>query len=433
MTETARSMKVVVIGQGYVGLPLAKAAVDAGHTVVGFDITESTVAMLNAGISPIDDVSAADLAKMLNTGRYVASNRPADLVNFDVAAIAVPTPLRDGLPDLTAVTAAGQTVADWLEPGALVVLESTVAPHTTTDVLMPLLDSRNRHGLVAADDGYHLGFSPERIDPGNEVWNLHNTPKLVAGVTPAARAVTALLYSSLCEQVVLCPTVAVAELAKLLENTFRQVNIALINELGRHANELGIDIWEVIAAASTKPYGFMPFRPGTGVGGHCLPVDPVFLARRVETSLGQEFAFVDLAMRINRGQPKYVAERALRVLNDAGVTLKGAHVLVLGASYKAGTGDIRETPVTDLVRALVEWGVEVEVCDPRVVTLEQFAFDTGAQAVQLNGLARVIPEYDLVVLATDHDEFPYEAIARDARRVLDTRCRLEPAANIQRL
>ncbi len=426
--------KVVVVGQGYVGLPLAKAAVEAGHEVIGFDIDEAVVNSLASGTSSIDDVSDADVQKMLATDRYRPTDHPGKLAGFNVAVIAVPTPLRDGLPDLAAVAAAARTVADFLEPGALVVLESTVAPHTTTDFLMPLLDSRNHHGLSALADGYLLGFSPERIDPGNPTWNLVNTPKLVAGVTDAAKAATTHFYSSLCELVVMCPTVAVAELAKLLENTFRQVNIALINELGRHAHELGIDIWEVIAAASTKPYGFMPFRPGTGVGGHCLPVDPVFLARRVETSLGREFAFVDLAMQINRGQPKYVAERALRLLNDAGVTPKGASVLVLGAAYKAGTADIRETPVSDLIRTLVEWGVEVSVCDPKVADLTGFAERNGAaHAVPLDGLARTIGDYELVVLATDHDEFPFEAIARDARRVLDSRCRLKPAANIHRL
>ncbi|MFL6114870.1 MAG: nucleotide sugar dehydrogenase, partial [Catenulispora sp.] len=364
---------------------------------------------------------------MLATGRYHVTDRAHAPYGFDIAVVTVPTPLREGLPDLSAVLDAAKTIRPFIGKGALVILESTVAPGTTAGVFRDTL----ARGFALLGQ-FHVAYSPERIDPGNPTWRFANTPKLVAGTTPAARDAAVGFYESICEEVVPVASVDVAELAKLLENTYRHVNIALVNELARHAHELGIDIWQVIAAAATKPYGFQPFRPGPGVGGHCLPIDPVYLSHRVQTDLGKPFDFVNLAMRVNDDQPAYIVDRAAELLNADRKALNGSGVLVLGMAYKAGTGDCRETPAARIVDLLVQRGAEVTVCDPHVNELLG-ALPAGVKVETLDQMSWAARVADLVILVTDHEEFPYDTIAGLAPRILDTRNRFPRAANVQTL
>ncbi|GAA2524493.1 nucleotide sugar dehydrogenase [Pilimelia columellifera] len=430
----ADRQRVVVVGQGYVGLPAARAAVDAGHAVVGYDIDTAKIAALRAGQSPIDDLTDADIASMLASGRYQPTADPADLAGFQVALVTVPTPLREGHPDLGAVIAAASVLAEHVTPSALVVLESTVAPGTTDGEFRATLE-RNAAGCTVDNGQLLVGFSPERIDPGNTRWHFANTPKLVAGADGASRAAVRQFYSTICDTVVTCPSPATAEMAKLLENTYRHVNIALVNELGRHAHELGVSIWDVLDAAATKPYGFQRFNPGPGVGGHCLPVDPAYLSDRIERSLGRPFDFVDLAMRVNAAQPRYVFDRVTALLNNHRIAVNGASVLVLGLAYKANSGDTRETPTNSLIQLLCRNGASVSVCDPLVRDLPaQLERDyPGVKPIAPADVLDAAQLADLCVLVTDHDEFDYAAISEAARRVLDTRNRCATAAHVQKL
>ena len=332
-------MNLVVVGQGYVGLPLAMRAVEAGHKVVGYELDAERVRRLNAGDSYIEDIPSKQLQAAIDSGLYTASTEEASLAEFDVAVITVPTPLRDGIPDLSYIESASESLARHLRPGATVVLESTTYPGTTEELAAPLLEAGS--GLVAGQD-FHLGYSPERIDPGNPTWTFVNTPKVVSGIDAASLDAVKSFYDTVIDQTVPVGNCRVAELTKLLENTFRHVNIALVNELAMYAAELDIDVWEAVNAASTKPFGFMPFYPGPGVGGHCLPVDPSYLSWRVERSLGRQFRFVELANDVNEHMPDYVVQRALLAMNAEGRSLKGARVLVLGIAYKRNTGDARQ-------------------------------------------------------------------------------------------
>jgi len=424
--------RVVVVGQGYVGLPAAHAAVMAGHTVVGYDIDADRTAVLATGRSPIDDLADDDLAAMLATGRYEPTSDPARLAGFEVALVAVPTPLHDGRPDLSAVLGAARTLSGHLRCGATVVLESTVAPGTTAGEFRCALEES---GLAADRGEFFVGFSPERIDPGNPDWHFGNTPKLVSGVNRASADAVEAFYATICETVVRCASTGTAEMAKLLENTYRHVNIALVNELGRHANELGISIWDVIAAARTKPYGYQAFYPGPGVGGHCLPIDPAYLSDRIERTLGRPFDFVDLAMRVNDAQPGYVTERVMRLLNEHRQPVNGARVLVLGLAYKADSGDIRETPTTRIIDGLRRLGAVVSVCDPRVQQLSARLADlfSDVKTVSPHEVVDAAGEANLTLLVTDHRDFPYERIAARARLVLDARNRFARAAHVHAL
>jgi UDP-N-acetyl-D-glucosamine dehydrogenase len=429
---TGAGARVAVIGQGYVGLPASCAAVAAGHTVVGFDLDADKVAALAAGYSPIDDVTDADVAAMLATGRYLPSADPDDLTGFEIAVIAVPTPLHDRRPDLSAVLAAAGTLAPRISRGSLVVLESTVAPGTTAGEFLDAL--RDGTPLVPNLD-FQVAFSPERIDPGNAHWDFRTTPKLVAGIGAAATDAACRFYETICDTVVRCSSTTVAEMAKLLENTYRYVNIALVNELGRHAHELGVSIWEIIDAAKSKPYGYQAFYPGPGVGGHCLPVDPAYLSDRVERTLGHSFDFIDLAMRVNDQQPEYVVNRIMRLLNREQRAVNGASVLILGMAYKPGIGDMREAPTARIVTLLRELGAEVWVCDPCVADLQthlagRFTDVKVIGPAEVTGAAR---SADLTVLTTDHDDFPYDEIRRAARLIFDTRNRFAPGAGVHHL
>jgi UDP-N-acetyl-D-glucosamine dehydrogenase len=407
-----RRARVVVMGQGHVGLPVAMRSSAVGFTVVGFDTDAERVAALRAGTSYITDVVDDELAAALEQG-YLPTNEPADLEAFDVAVITVPTPLREGMPDLSHVEQAAGLVADALRPGALVVLESTTYPGTTNELVRPILE---RTGLLAGRD-FFLGYSPERIDPGNPSWGLVNTPKVVSGVDEPSLRCVEVFYEALVDKVVPVGTPAEAELVKLLENTFRHVNIALVNELAMYASELGIDIWSAIDAASTKPFGYLRFTPGPGVGGHCLPIDPSFLSWRVKRSLGRTFRFVELANDVNEHMPDYVVTRIMMLLNRDGLAARNSRILVLGLSYKAGTSDWRESPSLAVVERLIALGADVRAWEPHLppVGLPQLPVPVVPCSVD------EIAAADLVVVLVEHPELPLDDIAEHARLVLDTR------------
>jgi len=414
--------KLVVVGQGYVGLPLAMRAVDAGFTVVGLDSDELRVKELLAGHAGIEDVADHVLQAALDSWRYTATTDPALCSGFDVAVIDVPTPLAEGVPDLGHVRSAAATLAPWLRPGATVVLESTTYPGTTEELVAPLLEQGS--GLVAGPD-FHLGYSPERLDPGNAEWHFHTIPKVVSGIDPASLQAVGAFFDRLVERTVPVSSPRVAELTKLLENTFRHVNVALVNELAMFAADLGVDVWEAIGAASTKPFGYMPFTPGPGVGGHCLPIDPSYLSWTVRRRLGRSFRFVELANDINDHMPDYVVGRVVLALNRGGRPVAGSTVLVLGVAYKRNTGDARTAPGLAIAESLARLGADVRVADPHVPLV-----DVPFTMVEAN-LAE-ITEADAVVLVTDHDAFDYTMIGREGRLVLDTRNRLS-GPNVEKL
>ncbi|MCO6009550.1 nucleotide sugar dehydrogenase [Actinoallomurus purpureus] len=410
-------MKVVVVGLGYVGLPLAVRSAQAGHQVVGYDVDGDRVKALSAGESYIEDVGPEDLRAVLDAGTFHASAEARACGGFDVALIAVPTPLREGLPDLSYTEGAARTLARYLRPGATIIVESTTYPGTTEELVAPLLEDGS--GLIAGTD-FHLGYSPERIDPGNATWTLVTTPKIVSGIDEASREAVRSFYDTIVETTVPVRSPRTAELAKLLENTFRHVNIALVNEIAMFAHGLGVDVWEAIDAASTKPFGFMPFTPGPGVGGHCLPIDPSYLSWRVERALGQNFRFVELANDINGHMPDYVVQRVSTALNACHKPVNGSSVLLLGLAYKKNTGDARESPAVRAAQLLTAMGARVSGADPHVV-----------EATPVDGIVRrveVTPDElaaaDIVVLVTDHDAFDVDEIIRHAPLVLDCRRRL---------
>jgi UDP-N-acetyl-D-glucosamine dehydrogenase len=413
-------MRVVIAGQGYVGLPLAVRAAQVGHSVVGYDVDEDRIKRLAAGESYVDDVPSADLARILQDGTFRPSADPRACAGFDVAVIAVPTPLRDGTPDLTYIEESARTLARYLRPGATVALESTTYPGTTRDLVAPLLEEGS--GLIAGTD-FHLGYSPERIDPGNRQWTLETTPKVVSGIDPESLAKVRAFYDSVVAETVPVADCAVAELAKLMENTFRHVNIALVNELAVFAHDLGIDVWEAIDAASSKPFGYMRFVPGPGVGGHCLPIDPSYLSWRVQRTLGQSFRFVELANDINNHMPDYVVRRLIAALNRQRKAVNGSTVLLLGLAYKKNTGDARESPARRVASLLLDMGAEVRAADPHVV--EDGHVDQRVRRVALD--AGQVADADAVVLLADHDAFDLDVVVANARYVLDTRRRLSGA------
>jgi UDP-N-acetyl-D-glucosamine dehydrogenase len=413
-------MKVVVVGQGYVGLPLAMRAVEVGHTVVGLDMDESKVKRLAAGDSHVEDVSSEQLQAALGTSRYIPSHEAKSCAGFDVAVITVPTPLRDGNPDLSFIEDAARALARFLRPGATVVLESTTYPGTTEELVGPILEEGS--GLAAGSD-FHLGYSPERLDPGNPVWNFVNTPKVVSGIDDASLANVKAFYDELVDQTISVSSPQEAELTKVLENTFRHVNIALVNELAMFAADLGIDVWKAIDAASTKPFGYMRFTPGPGVGGHCLPIDPSYLSWRVKRTLGHSFRFVELANDVNDHMPDYVVRRLMLMFNRRRRAVNGSRILLLGLAYKKNTGDDRESPSRAITERLLSLGAEVRAADPHVV---EGSVDKRIRLVDLT--ESEVAQADAVVLLTDHDAFDLAMVERQAACVLDTRNRLSGPA-----
>jgi UDP-N-acetyl-D-glucosamine dehydrogenase len=407
---------LTVIGQGYVGLPLAMLAVGAGHDVVGLDVDASRVEMLRQGKSYVDDVDDAQLQAALDCGRYIATVDYSDVADFDVAVITVPTPLRDRVPDLSYVLGAASELSHYVTRGSLVVLESTTYPGTTEDLLRPVLEEGS--GLSAGAD-FALGYSPERVDPGNKTWPLSATPKVVAGIDDASRAAAQEFYGKLVTDVVPVSSPRTAELTKLLENTFRHVNIALVNEFAILARELGVNAWEVLRAASTKPFGFMPFQPGPGVGGHCLPIDPTYLSWHIQQATGRRFRFVELANDINDHMPEYVVRRIIEGLNRLGRPVLESRVLLLGLAYKKNSSDARESPARQVARQLVSLGARVSAADNYVQ-----ADALNGEVARVSVTADVVREADAVVILTDHDGIDYELVEREARWVLDCRNRL---------
>ncbi|GGU43876.1 UDP-N-acetyl-D-glucosamine dehydrogenase [Streptomyces violascens] len=368
---------------------------------------------------------ADQIAAVLASGSYTPTACPGDLAGFDVAVIAVPTPLRDGAPDLSAVEHAGQILAPHMRPGCIIILESTTYPGTTEDVLKPLLEAAS--GLRTGTD-FHFGYSPERIDPGNRTWTLQNTPKIVSGINAASLEAISAFYASLVDTVVEVASIRDAELAKVLENTFRQVNIALVNELATYARQLGTDIWAALDAAATKPFGFMRFTPGPGVGGHCLPIDPTYLSWQVRRQTGGALRLVEMADEINTSMPAHVVQRLTEALNRRGLPVNGSRILLLGLAYKANTSDTRHSPAFTVARLLTAQGARIQVVDPHV----EEPFDLDAHAHHAHLTATNLAMADAVVLLTDHDAFDLRLVERRAVYALDCRARLS-GANVERL
>lgn len=414
---------LVVVGLGYVGLPLAVEATAQGLTCIGLDVSTHVVDQLNEGRSHVDDVDDASIAEMLEEG-FRATTDAGCLDSADVAVICVPTPLDDHrAPDLRAVRSAGEMIRDHLHPGMLVVLESTTYPGTTDGILRDILEES---GLVAGDD-FHLAFSPERIDPGNLEFGLRNTPKIVGGLTPDCTKIATAFYEQIVETVVPTKGPREAEMAKLLENTYRHVNIALVNEMAVFSHELGVDLWAAIDAASTKPFGFSTFYPGPGVGGHCIPIDPNYLSHQVR-SLGYQFRFVELAQEISQRMPAYVVKRVQDQLNQHAKPVKDSMVLVLGLTYKPDIADDRETPARDVVRELRTLGAQVVGHDPN---LSEFVVDGDSVRLATN-LETALRDCDIAVILQHHREYSEIDISDHARLVFDTRGRLH-ASNVDRL
>jgi UDP-N-acetyl-D-glucosamine dehydrogenase len=407
---------LLVIGLGYVGLPLAREAACSGLRVVGYDLQSEVVAQLNGGRSHVGDVSDSDVCEMLARG-FRATSREGDVGRPETAVICVPTPLSaDSTPDLTAVRAAAAMAGRLLRPGMLIVLESTTYPGTTDEVIRPLLEEAS--GLTVGAD-FHLAFSPERIDPGNKLYSLRNTPKVVGGQTPACADAAVGFYGKLCDEVVRAKSAREAEMAKLLENTYRHVNIALVNEMAVFCHELGVDLRAAIQCAATKPFGFQAFYPGPGVGGHCIPIDPNYLSYKVRT-LGYPFRFVELAQEINARMPTYVTERSAELLNSNGKPLNGASVLLLGVTYKKDIADQRESPAAPIARKLLARGAALVYHDPYVPEWRV----KGGLIPRAEEFDAEVMRADLVILLQDHTAYDLDKISHNARLILDTRGRI---------
>ncbi len=401
-------MKIGIVGLGYVGLPLAVAFAEAGSEVVGLDSDPRKIESLGEGRSYVEDVPDAALAPLRD--RLQPTTRHADLASCDAIVICVPTPLTSSRePDLTYLLDAATGLSQALRRGQLVVLESTTYPGTTRERLAPILAES---GLTAGED-FHLAFSPERIDPGRSDYTIRTTPKLVGGLTEACSERARELYGTVCDEIVVLSSPEAAELSKLLENIFRSVNIAFVNELAQLCDRLGIDVWEVVDAAATKPFGFMRFDPGPGMGGHCLPIDPFYLAFKAREH-GFYPEFIELAGKINQAQPAFCVERIERALNDAGKPVKDSKILVLGVSYKAGVGDLRESPALKIARLLGELGGDVSYHDPHVPELAEL----GLASVELSDALRGA---DLAAIVTAHPELDYEEVVSVAPLVVDFR------------
>jgi UDP-N-acetyl-D-glucosamine dehydrogenase len=415
-------MKVGIIGLGYVGLPLAVAFGDAGHDVIGVDSDPRVVEALERGTSHVEDVSDEQLSSL--AGRLKATTRYADLAKVDVALIAVPTPLtRNREPDLGPLSSAGAALAGVLQAGQLVVLESTTYPGTTRERLVPMLEES---GLAAGRD-FFVAFSPERTDPGRTDFTLRTTPKIVGGLTDECRRRAIELYELICDDVVAVSTPEAAELTKLLENVFRSVNIALVNELAMLCDRMGIDVWEVVEAAATKPYGFMSFKPGPGMGGHCLPVDPFYLAWRAR-EFDQPTEFIELAGEVNQEMPYFCVEKIARALNDQTKPVRDSRVAIVGVSYKPGVGDLRESPALRIMRLLGERGADLAYHDDHVAELPDFGLASEPLEGALDGA-------DCAVIVTAHPGLDLERIVRDVPLVVDFRgvTRGIEASNLVRL
>jgi UDP-N-acetyl-D-glucosamine dehydrogenase len=408
-----RAARIAIVGQGYVGLPLAVEFAQTGFRVTGLDADQERIAALTRGVSYIPDVPGEHLQQVIQAGRFVATSEVGVLGDQDVIIICVPTPLRKSKdPDISYVVAAAQDVARHVSGGQLVVLESTTYPGTTEELLLPMFQGRG----LRVGKNFYLAFSPERIDPGNLLYKIKDIPKLVGGVTPACTRMAALLYRQIAAQVSELSSPMVAELAKLYENVFRSVNIALANELALICHHLRISVWEVIEAAATKPFGFMPFYPGPGIGGHCIPVDPLYLSWKVRLN-GYEAKFIGLADEINQAMPRFVLGLLTDALNERGKPVKGARILVLGVAYKRGTGDVRESPALEIIGELLQKGAQVQYADPFVPMVTVHSRVLKAATVD----CELLRWSDAALILTDHREFDYGLVVTEAPLVVDTR------------
>ena len=413
----SRTARIGVVGLGYVGLPLAVEFGHAGFNVIGIDVNRQRCDAVNRGESQIQDVPAVAVAELVDSGRLRAVSEMHAVDQLDTVSICVPTPLRKTKdPDLSHVISAAEAVRQYLSPGMLVILDSTTYPGTTEEVVRTILEET---GLKAGSD-FFLAFSPERIDPGNEVWNTKNVPKVVGGLTTDCSALAAALYGSSIDQVVEVSSPRTAEMVKLLENTFRAINIGLVNEIALMCDRIGINVWEVIDAAATKPFGFMPFYPGPGLGGHCIPIDPFYLSWKVK-EVGFEARFIELAGHVNGAMPHHVLTKISDALNEHGKSVKGARVFVMGVAYKPEVNDVRESPALDVMALLLEKGACVRYHDPLVPRIYGDLW-TGKQDMESVPYSREeVASADCVVVLTAHKSFDYSNLASDARLVVDTR------------
>ncbi len=408
-----RQAKLGIVGIGYVGLPLAVAFAEVGFQVVGIDVDKTKVDTLNQGVSYIQDIQSQDLASLVQSGHLRASNDFVELKDSDAIIICVPTPLsktRD--PDISYIVNVADKISYYGADSKLVVLESTTYPGTTEEVILPrLINNGDRAGV-----DFFLAFSPERIDPGRTDFGMHNTPKVIGGVTPQCQEVALSLYGTVVEQPVPVSSTAAAEMVKLLENTFRAVNIGLVNEVALMCDKLGLDVWEVIDAAATKPYGFMPFYPGPGLGGHCIPVDPHYLSWKLRT-LNYNARFIELAAEVNRSMPEYVVNKIGAALNDECKAIKDSNILILGVAYKPNVGDVRESPALDILYLLQDRGACLTYHDPFVPELDGEGFPFHSTELT----DEVLEQADCVVVVTDHDDYDWQGIVDHSNLVVDTR------------
>jgi UDP-N-acetyl-D-glucosamine dehydrogenase len=416
----SRDVLFGIIGLGYVGLPLAVELAHAGYRVLGFDVSQRVVEGLGAGHSHVKDVPDAQLKEILASGRFSATTDGSRLREADAISICVPTPLskfKD--PDVSYIVAATETIKKVLRPGQAIVLESTTYPGTTREIMLPALEST---GLKVGKD-FFLAFSPERVDPGNPVYQTKNTPKVVGGITEDCRRVVCALYQPAIDSLVPVSTTEAAELVKLLENTFRSVNIGLVNEMAIVCDKLGVDVWEVIEAAATKPFGFMKFLPGPGLGGHCIPIDPHYLAWKMR-GLNYKTRFIDLAGELNTEMPVFWVRKVGDALNELGKAVRGSAVLIVGVAYKKDIEDLRESPALDIIRLLEQQGARVGYHDPYVPAFEE----DGHRFASVPLTAATVKEADCVMIVTDHSSLDYGLIAANARAIVDTRNALRRAA-----
>ena len=409
-----RSAKVVVLGLGYVGLPLAAVLAEAGYQVIGVDPEQEKISLLNQGISYIDDVDKEVIRKLTSKGNLSATSDFSVVAEADAVSICVPTPLRKTRdPDMSYIVEVSESIAPYIHPGMVVVLESTTYPGTTRELLLPkLIEGEN----LVVGENFFLAFSPERVDPGRENWTTINTPKVVGGITPACTEIASAFYESALETVVTVSTTEVAEMTKLLENTYRMVNIGLVNEMAIMCDRMGINVWEVIDAAATKPFGFMKFTPGPGLGGHCIPIDPLFLSWKLR-SLNYTARFIDLASEINTSMPRYVVNKVGEALNDRQKALKNSQILILGAAYKPDIDDVRESPALDVIGLLQQSGAEVKYHDPFISQLKH----ENINLESVPELMEAVESVDCVVIITNHSQYDYQQIYDKASCIMDAR------------
>jgi UDP-N-acetyl-D-glucosamine dehydrogenase len=409
-----RSARIAVLGLGYVGLPLAVVFAETGFSVTGIDTDEDKVDSIMRGESHIQDVSSEQVARLVSSGKLNATTEFSVLQDIEAVSICVPTPLRKtGDPDLSFIMSATEDLARYIHPGMIIVLESTTYPGTTREILLPKFEEAS--GLIAGED-FHLAFSPERVDPGRKDWTTLNTPKIIGGITPTCSEIAATWYSQALQTVIQVSSSEVAEMVKLLENTFRMINIGLVNEMAMMCDRLGVDVWEVIDAAATKPFGFMKFTPGPGLGGHCIPIDPLYLSWKLRT-LNYTARFIELASEINTSMPIYVVAKIQDALNEQIKPLKGSHVLVLGAAYKPDIADLRESPALDVIGLLEQKGTQVSYHDPYIARMQHDDWEKTSVA----DLTETLRDVDCVVIITNHSDYDYAAILREAKLIVDTR------------